>query len=375
MIDFKILARATKDDFSFNLFTSLLESVNAKFDAVYVHTAKSDEFAKLKSIRFESPNVVIGIKDILDANMQGEVHGTAISKKILIDCFERHPNTNFIIFTSLENLDLGQRPQIVQWGGDIINQKDEYLTLEPVLEKNFNSDKVFISLNRNPREHRIALLSYLFDTGLYENGQVSYLYQSNRPEFLDQVNWVFDLPRQSAIRNQLLNGYKLMVGNDLLKLDDYHIYKFNNQLDPNNNIENFELRLRNKYKNSFVEIITETTYASDSFNITEKTLHGFYACNFPIMLSSVGTVAFLRQMGFDMFDDIVNNDHDTVEDLFDRIEMAVQSNIKLLTDETYTKARWLECKERFIKNVAVAKSIYDWYENRTRTQFARLHWK
>ena len=185
-MDFKILARATKDNYSFDLFCNLLDTVNAEFDLVYLHTAKIMDFKRLAHVQFTKPNVVLGIKDVLDLG-QGDPIGSEQGLQIILNCISKHKDKNFIVFTSLENLNLGPNVQVINWGGDIVNQKEEYLRLQPVLEKNFDSTKSFISLNRVPRAHRLVLLSYLFGSGVNDYGQITYIDQASQQEFLNQV--------------------------------------------------------------------------------------------------------------------------------------------------------------------------------------------
>jgi hypothetical protein len=131
-----------------------------------------------------------------------------------------------------------------------------------------------------------------------------------------------------------------------------------------------ENRLRNMYRNSFVEIVSETGFAAHTFFITEKTAHAFYGCNFPIILSGCGTVAHLRELGLDVFDDIVDHSYDQISNPFDRIIHAIESNSTLLTDTEYVKQAWKTHRSRFERNVRVMRDIYSWYENRTRQKFA-----
>jgi hypothetical protein len=124
------------------------------------------------------------------------------------------------------------------------------------------------------------------------------------------------------------------------------------------------------YRNSFVEIVGESQFAAPSFFITEKTAHSFYGCNFPIIMSGCGTVTHLRELGLDVFDDIVDHTYDTIANPFDRIVTAIDSNRRLLTDPVYAKQAWIQCKPRFERNIKVMRNMYSWYESRTRKKLA-----
>ena len=97
-----------------------------------------------------------------------------------------------------------------------------------------------------------------------------------------------------------------------------------------------------------------------------------YGCNFPILLSGVGAVAHLRELGFDMFDDVVDHSYDLLPNPIDRIIAAVDNNSRLITDIQYIKEKWVCAKDRFLFNVSVAKDIYKLYNKRAHVQFNNL---
>jgi hypothetical protein len=295
---------------------------------------------------------------------------------LIDDMASRFPNTNFILFTSLENIDLesikSTNIQFVPWGGDIVNQADTYQSIEPVLDKNFNSKKTFISLNRNRRQHRVATLSYLFGKGYDKFGEITYLGQYldvGIDNLLDYLPWRFN-EHQTDIRAAMIDGYPKFYNNKSLATDNYEIYD-----EVNDNVKNFNQSLSLKYENSFVEIVSESSFSAPSFMITEKWMNSVYGCNFPILVSGCGTIAHLREVGFDVFEDIVDHSYDTIANPFDRIATAIDNNHRLLTDTDYAKELWKSNQHRFEKNIDIAKNtIYQWYKDRTDRQFNQLTW-
>ena len=261
---------------------------------------------------------------------------------------------------------------VVPWGGDWVNQQAGYTTLEPVLDKNFNSDRSFVCLNRHVRPHRLITLSYLLGGGYQDHGVISYLKnpKGNPDVLLDNVSWEFG-PDHESIRTQILNGFDLIKTYQGFDHDDYHIYE-RYGAKQNDNIGNFNNRLRPMYRNSFVEIVTESTFAEPSFAITEKTAHSFFGCNFPIVLGGCGIISHLRELGLDVFDDVVDHSYDLIANPFDRIATAIESNRRLLIDADHAKQSWTRCESRFGSNVAVMRNIYSWYEQRAKTKFAQI---
>jgi hypothetical protein len=371
-----IVSRAPNDDFTYNLFLSALPEIQQEYNAYYVWTNPACCFKTwLATIKPTAPVVFIGIKDLLDQWTEFDYWNDAVQRgsQILTQKFKKYYDTKFILATSLENLDLEIREpnvSLVSWGGDITNQQDQYTNLDPVLDKNFNSKKTYITLNRNGRQHRMFHLSYLYGRNLNEQGILTYLdlWKVNSPsEFLEKMPWNFEV-RHGEIKELVCDGYKkLYYDKKDLQVDPYEIYD-----KTNNNVGNFNNSLRAKYQNVFVEIVSESSFSAPAYNVTEKTLNSFYACNFPIILGGRGIVQQLRDMGFDMFDDIINHSYDNLDNPIDRITSAIDSNIQMLTDSGYVKSQWQACRGRFENNVAVAKTIYRWYEDRFKKQIRQL---
>ena len=378
-----IISTPPNDVFSFPLFNKLLESVSCDYDAYYVWAtppeALEDVFNQCDFS--QKPNVIIGIKDMLDLwkNYHYWRQQSQAGTQLIDATLQRYPDINFIILTSLENLHLepmqSTNVQIVPWGGDLVNQIDKYKKLEPVLNKNFSSAQHAISLNRNQRDHRVVCMSYLFGKNLETTTRISFL--SKLPgmpdDFLDIIPWVFDAsPDHDRIRQLLIVGYKKLLDCETLTADPHKIY---DESSLNDNFSNFNNSLRSKYENSFVEIVSESSFDAPGYMLTEKTMHAFYGCNFPIMMSGRGSVQHLRDVGFDMFDDIVDHGYNTIDNPIDRIAQAIDANERLLTDGDYVKLLWQENRHRFIKNVEVAKNIDQYYRTRTLDLWNNIRWK
>lgn len=313
--------------------------------------------------------VVIGLKDHLTTGNFNpwleDCPTVARSIRGLFECFD---DKKFVLFTSMENLEEYiklDNLSIIPWGGDITNQIFEYKSLSPILDKDFNSPYTFVSLNRNYRHPRAILLSLLFGLGIHKHGMISCMFKDSITNLTKEIKWPFT-SEQKKILNK---GFRKFKNSDLLINDDLEIYQNHN----NDNYSNFQNKLSKYYKQTFVEIVNETSYTEKAFNLTEKTLNSIYGCNFPIILSSKGTVSFLRNMGLDLFDDIINHDYDSIEDPIDRMFAALRDNQELLTNNTRTKLLWQENKNRFLNNVSFVKdTMYNFYEKRAEEKFSKV---
>lgn len=312
--------------------------------------------------------IVIGLKDHLTTgNFNPWVEDAPAVVRSLKGLFETFDDKKFILFTSMENLENYiklDNLSIIPWGGDITNQLSEYRSLSPIVDKDFSSPYNFVSLNRNYRNPRAVLISLLFGLDIHKHGMISCMFKDDISSLIKTVKWPFS----DVQKKLLMDGFRKFKKSKLLINDDREIYHNDN----NNNVGNFQNKLTQYYQKTFIEIVNETSYTEKSFNLTEKTLNSIYACNFPIILSSKGTVNFLRTMGLDMFDDIINHDYDLIEDPIDRMFSAITDNRELLIDNTRVKQLWKENKDRLLKNVSFVKdNIYNFYGNRAETKFLK----
>jgi hypothetical protein len=98
--------------------------------------------------------------------------------------------------------------------------------------------------------------------------------------------------------------------------------------------------LRNLYKQSAIEIVNETTFEEPGYHVTEKFLQSVYGLNLPIVLGQSGIISYLRSLGFDMFDDIIDTKYDSIQSPFLRLTTAIKSNQRLLADRDYAIQIW-----------------------------------
>lgn len=368
-----LISKTVHDDCSLPLFQELVGDQ----EGYYIWSCPPltlDRF--LQSATCQSPVIFLGIKDLLSFWKEFNWwHDQQQDGTCSIQGFaRRHADSTIILFTSVENLQLELNEpnlHIIPWGGDWVNQKTQYSRMEPVLDKNFNSDRAYISLNRNVRSHRLVALSYLFGKNYDHTGVISYLKNQHMPDsFLDTVSWEFG-PDHDQIRTTILKGFERIKCNQSLAEDGYDVYRQYGSA-AIDNAGNFENRLRAMYRDSFVEIVGESIFSTPSFIVTEKTAHSFFGCNFPIILGGCGIVAHLRELGFDMFDDVIDHSYDLIANPFDRVVSAIESNRGLLVDAEHAKKSWIQCRPRFEHNVNIVRNIYSWYEDRAKTKFARI---
>lgn len=395
-----ILKRPPGDTFTIRLFFNLINQIKDPADCIYLWSPIMDpryqgywdytpywedghwypkkwypetefEFKQKILDYIKNDVIVLGVKDHLTSyNFNPWTETMPVMVEYLQDFANFYADKKVIILTSMENLDAYvQAPNlnIVPWGGDLTNQLEEYKDLEPVTEKNFNSDRIFLNLNRNKRSHRAMAVSLLYGLEIQDKGLISCMFRDSVDNLFEFTQWKFN-DNQYDIRLLLSHGFSLLKNAELSLTDNEDIYGDA----PNDNVTNFKNVLSEYYKNTFVEIISETSYTEKAYLLTEKTLNSIYGCNFPILLCGQGSVKFLRDMGLDMFDDIVNHSYDSIENPIDRLYRAITDNLELLTNGEKTKQLWKDNQHRFLANINFAKNdIYKYYADRADQQFTQ----
>jgi hypothetical protein len=106
------------------------------------------------------------------------------------------------------------------------------------------------------------------------------------------------------------------------------------------------------YQQTYINIVTETTCKFPM--LSEKTFKPIRAGQLFILLAPVGSIQFLRDIGIDTFDDIIDHSYDTVDDVRLRIKLIVSeiSRLNLLQlDNIYSII-----KPRLIQNAEFLNS-------------------
>jgi hypothetical protein len=102
---------------------------------------------------------------------------------------------------------------------------------------------------------------------------------------------------------------------------EYSNYRYSNH-------ENF-IELKFAYGQAAVNIVTETMYEHSPGIVTEKTQLAIAAQQIPVVIGHQGIVQDCRDMGFDMFDDLVDTSYDYLDNNI-RVEQAILRNQDLI---------------------------------------------
>lgn len=110
------------------------------------------------------------------------------------------------------------------------------------------------------------------------------------------------------------------------------------------------------FRHSLVSLVTETVEYQRGSVMTEKTIYAIMGQTIPIWIGGYGQVEAFRNLGFDTFDDIVNNSYSKKPTLIERCYHAISDNRHLLQDIVQAKEIRMMLSDRLAKNKNLFKN-------------------
>lgn len=310
----------------------------------------------LAEIKYAAAVVVWVAEDSLISDIEynwytdNKPHGLQGLEKIC----RQHPSIKFILvteqynltkFLEVDNLHIVEAtPLCWQYDRHKYSYQHLYDCKQPV-EYNW------VLLVNGPKWERIAAVSYLLSKNLDSVGGITIGddTQLRCQQFEDIQNYLIYCYSESTWTG-LNSGFQKLKKQQFNKLT---IPKYNRS----NNITNYNQSLSPLYTKTRLEIVCGSMFNEPTLFLTEKELQAFYASNFMILLNSPGTVSYLKTIGFDMFDDVVNHSYDQVLDPGLRVLQAIDDNYHLLVHPDKLDQTWKLCRLRFKKNCELADKI------------------
>lgn len=247
------------------------------------------------------------------------------------------------------------------------------LRIKPIVQKNLADNYHWVCLNRMSHLHRLMVASVLLGKHLCRIQDRKGLLRISSHRYNHCESWQEWYPfnvNLSVDQNKTIQyGFELMKQNYHGGQPEWSIYNKHPYLGADN-VTNFLQRLTGFYQQSFVEIVNETWFFEQAGGVTEKFINSVLACNFPIMMSAAGSVAYCESLGFDMFHDVINHRYDTILDPWQRIFCAIEDNIEILIDAELAHKLWLQHRGRFLDNVAWSR--FGMYEKQIQSYESRL---
>jgi hypothetical protein len=185
---------------------------------------------------------------------------------------------------------------------------------------NFNpvdNEYLYLNLNREPRPHRVYLLTKLVTDDLFNYGKNSFnmLYEGrHKGHYARDIMYNF-----SDVIPVLVEAANFIdsIGKKFIDIDNTSAHIANKTVN------------KNIYENTFISVIAETIILNDSILITEKTWKAI-AIGHPFMiLGSNGLLKQLHEMGYKTFNHWLDESYDDTDTIQEKIAIIVNNLTKL----------------------------------------------
>tara|TARA_R110002124_G_scaffold276984_1_gene448028 strand:+ start:886 stop:1827 length:942 start_codon:yes stop_codon:yes gene_type:complete len=172
-----------------------------------------------------------------------------------------------------------------------------------------NKTKTFNFMINKPRPHRIRLLELV--------------------EQLNLTNYTYSLPWQENPYTSLpVTNY--MIGTETQMPQGIRSGSIRNSQSYK------QLLQKAVFEPSCISLITEPTYVEKEALIDEKTIMAIYGGTIPIWVGGWRYADAMKELGFDVFDDIVDHSYQFLEDPIERTDKSIELNLDLLSSFTMT---------------------------------------
>lgn len=227
----------------------------------------------------------------------------------------------------------------------------------------------WISFMNNCMWNRVAVVSYLLANNLDKHGSLSLSpgFVARCQQFEHIYNFLtYEYDRKTYEHLDL--GYQRIISGQYnsLKLPGYR-----RDQSALYNVTNFQKNLLPQCRSSRLEIVCGSIHDENTPYLGEKELQAIMSCNFIIFITCAGTVRWLRDIGFDVFDDVVNHEYDMVQDPGQRIICALSQNQHLLDGTVDLDLAWHRRRDRFLSNVMHVGKAWQQAEKHILDQFSR----
>jgi hypothetical protein len=275
--------------------------------------------------RLASPKIII----VKDHHYNEEQQCFPI--KQLLENSVCNPKEHTVIFDHvLQHNDILKNYELVSFPSFLAKENTEFIQQQ--IQPNWtNKTTAFNFMINKPRPHRFLLLEMIKEFGLTDYCH-SLAWKTNTINNIPVTNYQFGT--EVVMDRGIKNG----------PVKNSQIYQ--------------ELLQKTVFEPTCVSLITEPAYYERETIVTEKTLMAMYAGTIPVWVGGWRIPAYLKQAGFDTFDDIVDHSYQDLENPSDRCRKAIELNLDLLRYSDVTKRINLECRDRLKKNIDLLETNY-----------------
>jgi hypothetical protein len=198
---------------------------------------------------------------------------------------------------------------------------------DPVSQTPRGMDYIFTCLVRQPKDWRAILMTDLWRSGLLEQSQWSFN-TANQPMILNIEREPFNLSLLPGIQEAIKQFESITPK----FCDDLSEAQHNDHTDVNVDV----------YTRSMCNIVFETHYEADNSSgafVTEKVWKCIKYGQPFVVVGTAGTLQMLRSAGYRVFDDVIDNSYDEIQDPTQRW-LALKRSIEAIKQHANTRADW-----------------------------------
>lgn len=289
-------------------------------------------------MRLARPEVIF----VQDHHYDQHSHSTPIQQ--ILDQSECDPHQHVIVFDHVVRHDDSLRGRnLVCLPLFMINACEQFRH-QAITTDWFAKTVTFNFMINKPRPHRELLLAMIS--------------QLNLTDYLHTLCWqqvtvsklggpYQDLMSQTAIRvppRQFLLGQERLLDRGL-------------QYGHVTNSQNYQWFLQKQvFEPTCVSLITEPAFREYETIITEKTIMALWGGTVPIWVGGWRIADYMKSLGFDVFDDIVDHSYQDLQDPWQRAYEAVSRNLGLLQDGDRTQGMIMRLMPRFKHNLELLQT-------------------
>lgn len=251
--------------------------------------------------------------------------------KMLLESSQCDPTHHVVILDHvLQHDDELQDYQLINFPSFLARENTEFIQQKIQPDWN-NKTATFNFMINKPRPHRIYLLQMIKEFGL-NNYCYSLAWQSNSVNNIATTDYRFgsEVVMQQGVRNGNYRNAQTYQG----------------------------LLQKTVFEPACVSLITEPAYYERETIITEKTLMAMWAGTIPVWVGGWRIADYLKQVGFDTFDDIIDHSYQSLSDPVDRARQAVERNLHVLTNFEKTKQFVQQNQSRLQHNLLLLESNF-----------------
>ena len=246
-----------------------------------------------------------------------EIHNLNIdSKQFVFVSANLNIQILYGVWRKLDNT--GKVINVIPFNNEIF---DDYSKMQPIVKFDKESserDKYFLLLNRAPRIHRMAFISWLHGRDLLKNTLTSYPSKELAPFPFSKNSHLSEyfrhhLHTSKKVKSDSMKAWKDLSENHLPLVVDVEEWQTNHYGTSSDWL----------YTKTFFSVITESIYSENSLFIDEKTYKPMHNYHPFIILGTPHCLKKLKEWGFKTFSDWIDESYDEEFHPGLRMEMIV----------------------------------------------------